>query len=110
MDYSGTDLSMVRGDSETINFILKNIAGERILDDTDIIEFAVRKKASSAERLIYKKVVPVNGRAVIDILPEDTSGLKFKDYVYDIQHTNAAGKVTTLVKCSTFSITEEVAY
>lgn len=110
MEYSGTDLAMVRGDSETINFILKNISGERILDETDTIEFAVRKKANSPDVLIYKKVNPVNGRAVINIMPEDTANLKFKDYVYDIQHTNARGVVTTLVSCSEFSVKEEVTY
>lgn len=105
MIINGTKLSMVRGDSEsiTVRCSMGFNAGDQVI-------FTMREDVDSP--IALQKVVtdfPV-GEAVIGIYPEDTSGLDFGDYVYDIQWTRADGTVTTIVEKSRFTLREEVTY
>ena len=105
MMVNGTILSMVRGDSESISITLNNYTPA----PGDFIEFTVRRKIGAAIA-IHKKVEQFSGqKAFISISPEDTNGLPFGEYVYDIQLT-FGGLVKTVVKPSKFVIGEEVTY
>lgn len=106
MTVSGTDLSMVRGDSEILNIM----CSEAPFEEGDSIKLTVRQSVDS-DIVIQKTVTDFDdGMAVIEFDPGDTSGLDFGDYVYDIQLTRADGKVTTIIKVSQFRIEEEVTY
>lgn len=105
MDIQGTSMSMTRGDTEHIRV---NISGYE-LEPGDYIEFTVRKNIKSPKAM-YKKITVFNDNSfVISIEPNDTNGLTFGRYVYDVQLTYSGG-VKTIVKPSTFTIGEEVTY
>ena len=45
---------------------------------------------------ILTKQIPLDS-CVLELLPEDTKPLDFKKYKYDIEFTNAAGQVSTIL-------------
>lgn len=107
MKVTGENLSMTRGDSETVTVSCP----ERPFTAGDIIEMTVRKTATSTEKEIYKRVADFNdGVAVINIDPEDTSGLSFGNHVYDVQLTTGDGKVITIIKPHVLYLDKEVSY
>ena len=105
-------IAMTRGDSESLTVRKK--------DDTwvtgDVITMTVRTDADGD--IAFQKAVSEfdgEGAAVIAIDPTDTEGIDFGSYVYDIQYTDAAGKVRTLIpprpgKLPKFTLTEEATY
>lgn len=105
MIVKGTKLSMVRGDDESITVTCSEsfAAGDRIT-------FTVRQ--SVEDPIALQKIVTEfpAGEAVIGIRPEDTAGLDFGDYVYDIQLTRRDGTVTTIIEPARFRLKEEVTY
>lgn len=116
MIVKGSDIFMVRGDSESFT-VRRRIREE---DGTltpypfeagDIIEVTVRKRSTNP-KLIYKRVTEFeeDGTAHIDIEHEDTCDLPFGTYEYDVQWTSSAGKVSTLVRQSRFILMEEDTY
>lgn len=113
MQIRGTNLSMVRGDSETLNITLKTET--LTFNPGDTLELTVRETLDSPERALYKKIVVAAGlhptTLTININPEDTQNLDFnKTYVYDIQWSTAEGVVKTIVENSKFSLRPEVTH
>ena len=104
MEVKGTSLTMTRGDSESIAVTLTGYTAAA----GDCIEMTARDL--SGKIVLYKKVDSfVENRAVIDILPDDTKGLKFGNYEYDIQ-LQFGGAVKTIIKPSRLTIGREVTY
>ena len=105
------NLSMVRGDSETVT-VKANSGGQPInLEFGDTIYFTVKLNTSVEAKLFQKIVTTFDaGIAVIEILPEDTKLLAPKAYRYDIQWVSAAGRVTTIVHPSIFTVEPEVTF
>lgn len=105
---SNNNISMTRGDSETITVSCK----DRPFVTGDVIAFTVRKSAKNQIKNIEKKVTTFdeNGKAIIEIKPEDTASMDFSSYKYDIQLTAADGTVATIIKPANFTLTEEVSY
>lgn len=106
MTITGTNISMTRGDSESITVTCSEpfAAGDRLY-------MTVREDAESD--IQFQKIVTEfdeKGAAVIPIQHDDTEGMDFGDYVYDIQLTRADGTVRTLVKPARFTLTEEITY
>lgn len=106
MTITGTNISMTRGDSESITVTCSEpfAAG-------DTVYMTVREDAESD--IQFQKIVTEfgeKGEAVIPIEHADTEGMDFGDYVYDIQLTRADGRVRTLIKPSRFTLTEEITY
>ena len=106
MTITGTTISMTRGDSESIKVTCSEpfAAGDRVY-------MTVREDAES--EIQFQKIVTEfgeKGEAVISIEHENTEGMDFGDYVYDIQVTRADGTVRTLIKPSRFTLTEEITY
>ena len=106
MIVNGTNLSMTRGDSETITVSLESY----VFTDADRVEMTVRKQAQASTVLMHKVAEIIDGEAIIEIKSEDTSAMRFGEYVYDIQWTDGEGSVTTIIKPSKFEVTEEVTY
>jgi hypothetical protein len=111
MKIEGTNLSMIRGDSETITIKVKSDGVYVDLEFGDTIYFTVKLNTSVETKLIQKIITAFDaGIAVIDIEPEDTKLLAPKSYKYDIQWVTAAGRVTTIIPPSIFTIEPEVTY
>ncbi|MBR6208719.1 MAG: hypothetical protein IKQ69_06950 [Oscillospiraceae bacterium] len=111
MKVRGSNLSMTRGDSESITVKCFQSGAAVPFENGDTVTFTVREDVESPIAL-QKGVTAFdeNGWAVIGILPGDTESMDFGSYVYDIQLTRADGTVTTLITISDFELTEEVTY
>lgn len=107
MKVNGTSISMTRGDSETITVSCE----ARPFVTGDILTFTVRKTVFEKKKIV-KEVTEFTeeGKAIIEIKPEDTNGLGFGGYVYDIQLEDESGTVTTIIKPSRFVVEQEVTY
>lgn len=112
MKIEGTNLSMVRGDTEVIQVKCKDQNGNDVPFVTgDTLYFTVKVSAKTEDKMLQKVITEFeNGIALIPINPEDTKSLAIKDYVYDIQLNRANGDVKTIIKKSIFTLEEEVTY
>lgn len=112
MKVNGTDLAMIRGDSESITLSLKD--GETVISFVpgDTVYFTVKRSAIVDDIALQKIVTEFNedGNCIIEISPDDTKNLEFRRYVYDIQLNRFDGTVTTIVPCSKFVVLKEVTY
>lgn len=111
MKVRGSNLSMTRGDSESITVKCFQGGAAVPFENGDTVTFTVREDVESP--ILLQKTVTTfdgNGWAVIPIASGDTEGMDFGSYVYDIQLTRADGTVTTLITISNFELTEEVTY
>ncbi len=112
MKIIGTNISMIRGDSESITIFLKDSSGNSLsFEDEDTLFFTVKDNIKT-DKITLQKIITTfqDGKAIIGIDPEDTKGLRFKDYVYDIQLNRADGYVKTIIPPSKFIIEGEVTY
>lgn len=73
----------------------------------DKLTLTVRKSAKSSDILLQKMAAGVD---TFYFEPEDTSGMKFGLYVYDIQLNTSDGGVHTIVAPAKFEVLEEVTY
>lgn len=105
MEITGTNIRMVRGDSESIGIKISGYT----LTEGDFIEFTVRKYIGSPIFIYKKESNFVDNSISVNIYPEDTNNLDFGDYIYDIQLTYG-GSVKTIIRPSRFTIGEEVTY
>jgi hypothetical protein len=70
----------------------------------------VKTNASTDVKLIQKIITNfTDGKAIINILPTDTSSMKFGNYKYDVQLTRVDGTVTTIC-IGQFTLLEEITY
>lgn len=78
--------------------------GEYELEPGDTLLFTVKKNTKTDEILIQK-----SGKH-IELLPDDTEGLKYGKYAYDVELTYASGFRDTVILPTEFKITEEVTF
>lgn len=112
MNVNGQNLSMTRGDSETITVALYDLNETQVPFNTgDTVYFTIKSHPSQTEKILQKIITIFNsGSAIIEIVPNDTKSLPFRKYIYDIQLTRADTTVTTIIPTSIFEILEEVTY
>lgn len=112
MVISGYNISMIRGDSETINVSCKNDSGIKVhLVEGDMIYFTVKTSPNTEKKTLQKVVTEfVDGEAAIEIFPADTQSLNAGSYFYDIQLNRANGQVKTIIPPSRFAVKPEVTY
>lgn len=91
-------------DAEIIIKLYDDKGTERQIFDDDKIIMTVKKTVSSP--IGFTKTAEKNG--IINIVPGDTVGLEFGDYIYDIQLTTFGGKTYTVIPPSIFEIGPEV--
>ena len=112
MEIVGTDLYMIRGDTESLTVEVMDSDGILIpfVEGTDTIYFTV-KTGSKVEQITLQKIVTTftDGRAEIFIEHEDTKTLSYSRYVYDVQW-NSGASVSTIIKKSIFEVGDEVTY
>lgn len=103
---SGTTIYLTRGDSLSVRVGIKTPAGyDYELQEGDEVRFAMKHDFSDSEPLILKTI---GSDLLLELDPEDTEDLPFGRYVYDIELTNASGKVDTFIADAVLYITKEV--
>lgn len=111
MTMVGTNISMIRGDTEAMTVACTEDGVARSFVTGDTVYFTVKKSASDTEKVLQKVITTfTDGKALIDILPADTKLLSTKPYIYDIQIVFANGTKKTIINPSVFELTEEVTY
>lgn len=111
MERQGTNLKMIRGESEpiTIRAKFKKDGTPSPFVDGDIIYFTIKESINEKDYVIRKVISEfIDGEAVDEITPEDTINLECKKYVYDVRMKNSAGRIFTIIKKSDFIIESEV--
>ena len=112
MKVDGNNLSMIRGDSESITITFTNENDEQIpLVSGDKIYFTVKTSTTVKEKLIQKLITAFqDGDAIIEIDPDDTKDLAYRAYVYDVQWVDRNDKKTTVIEPAVFKIDPEVTF
>ena len=99
------NIELTRGDTGFFTIALKNSNGEDYEPQPgDTLRFAM-SKSYGGDPLILKQI-PIS-TLILELEPQDTSGLNFGKYVYDVEFTDAAGHVSTII-LGNFTITKEV--
>ncbi len=103
MIVDGTNLSMIRGDTETL--IAMQFLDEILvpIENGSTVYFTVKKSLDTEEKTLQKVVTTfTDGKAYINLSSADTKNIPAGRYKYDIQVTDPDGVVTTIIKPSTF--------
>ena len=116
IDYenAGLQIVMPRGDRVSKSFVVRLSNGTPYLDTLDEIYFTV-KKSYIQSRVVFQKKYSEgwiqslgNGRYQFTILPEDTDGLPFGEYDFDIEIEKEGILKRTF--CGKLILTEEVTH
>ncbi len=112
MEIQGYNISMIRGDTETIKISCKNAQGADVpLENGDTLYFTVKSSVGTEEKEMQKVITEFSdGIAYINISPDDTKLMSFGSYYYDIQLTREDGTVKTIIPPSKFTVKREVTY
>lgn len=112
MKIQGTNISMIRGDSQSITVSVIDKDGNKVpLTTGDTIYLTVKYNVNTEEKVLQKVITQFeDGNANIEITPDDTKDIPFKTYTYDIQLNRADGTVNTIIPPSNFTIGSEVTY
>ena len=103
------NISLIRGDTGSFNIQIVDSAGEEVtLNENDALTFTLRRSASHPS-ILLQKYIDVAALTLL-IKPDDTAGLTFGKYVYDIQLRAADGSVDTIIPPHSFEVLEEVTY
>lgn len=109
---SDYNISLVRGDTAVFDIPLVNVDDEGhetpyTPQEGEKLRFAMSTKfGSSREEVLILKNIPIS-TLVLKIEPEDTKPLAFGKYKYDIEFTDIAGNVTTVLEAN-FTVAKEV--
>lgn len=107
-------LRIIRGDTYQYKFQRKNSDGTPILVEADKIFFTVKKSEEDKDFVLQKTIEDMTfdeeGFYHFTIEPEDTDGLKYGDYVYDIEIIMDRGKYKKTRKRGVFKIDYEVTF
>lgn len=112
MKIVGTNISMIKGDTETIKVVVKDKSGALVpLMDGDTVYFTV-KTSISVEQITLQKVITefVDGIALIPIARDDTKNLMVRSYFYDIQLVRSNGDIKTIIPPSQFNLNGGITY
>ena len=100
------DIKLTRGDTAYLTVWVKIKDGEPYtVKSDDVLTLTVKRDYADEEALIEKVIT---GATTFHIEPEDTKGIAFGIYVYDVQVTMANGDNFTVIADKKFKITNEV--
>ena len=109
---SDYNISLVRGDTAIFDVPLVRVDEEGhetpyTPQEGEVLRFAMSTKyGSNRDEVLILKDIPINTLA-LQINPEDTKQLPFGKYKYDIEFTDIAGNVTTVLE-AVFTVAKEV--
>lgn len=107
---SDNKIRLTRGDTARLEINVTtadesgSITDYKILPE-DTLTLSVKKKVKDSTYILQKTI---NGSTVFHIKPEDTRGVSFGTYVYDVQLTTSDGDVYTIIEPTSFEIMTEV--
>lgn len=112
MIIQGTNIFMIRGDTEAVGVTLKDLEGNKIpLAAGDKVYLTVKRSSSTIDKVLQKVATEfTNGEALLTIFPNDTKLVEVGKYYYDIQLTKENGDIKTIIPKSLFEIGEEITY
>ena len=102
---NGTSIALTRGDTAYLTIPIKVNGQAYVMDAEDRLTMSLKNDENERSYVMQKSII---GDNVFHIEPSDTSSLKFKKYVYDVQLNTADGDVFTVIPYSTFEILIEV--
>ncbi len=100
-------IHLTRGDTARLFLgrVVNEVTGEEYpVTEDDTVTFTVKKTVYDTTPSVQ---ISVPGGAAIHIKPEDTKGLPFGKYLYDIQIDTADGDVYTVIPLTTFELLKE---
>lgn len=104
---TGSTITLTRGDTfEALVSVTKMDGSPYVPIEGDSIRFAMKKNYDDSRPILVKSIPSDTMMLIIE--PQDTKGLNFGKYVYDIQLTQANGKVDTFISKATLKLSEEV--
>ena len=109
MEINGTTITLPRGHSAWLKFQMfvkdddDSEEEEYILRPGDVCYFGMKEDVDDDEPLILKRL----DGYVLHLLPEDTEGLDFGTYTYDVNITYADGDRQTYIRKAKFKIDKE---
>lgn len=103
---SGDSIYLTRGDTCKITIVITQDGEPYTPSEGDRIRFALNKRYAETEPLILRDI-PTD-TLLLHLVPEDTKGLEFGKYRYDISLTKENGDVDTFIGPAWFYVTEEV--
>lgn len=111
----GTNIKLTRGDSFYCEISMKNSSGETYEPQAgDVVRFYLKRDLLNPPKSEYIDRNPLISKAVptdtmiLHLEPDDTKGLGFGEYVYDVELTFANGDVDTFINNARFSLVPEV--
>ena len=115
---SGTSITLTRGDSFNATIEVMQKSGSTYVpyefQPNDKLMFYLKHKAMNAAKTNYIDRQPLITKNIntdsklLSLLPEDTKGLAFGDYVYDIELTFEDGSVDTFINNASLVLVPEV--
>ena len=100
-------ISLTRGDTANFTVKILDSDGNEYDYSDDTVLFTVKANAYTEEKIIQKEVH--YGEDVI-IEHDDTKDLLYGDYLFDVQISNIAGEVATVIVPTKIRIMEEVTF
>jgi hypothetical protein len=103
----GGKIRLTRGDTAKVSVEITNATtGEAYtIAAGDRLTMTVKRSIADAEHILQKVLT---GERTFNILQEDTAGLEFGKYIYDVQLDTADGETHTVIEPATFEILQEV--
>lgn len=100
-------IQLTRGDTARFSITIDNqVSGEEYrVTEQDILTLSVKKRISDSTVCVQKTVTGIQS---FHIEPQDTSGLEFGKYIYDVQLTTESGDVYTVIPPTSFELLKEV--
>lgn len=107
LEICGTEIYLTRGDSAAIAVELTDeISGETYeMQSGDRLILTVRKYHSRESPVLVERML--TGSTTFRLAPDDTAGLAFGTYEYDVE-LRTGNDVYTVVPCSVFKLLPEV--
>lgn len=105
---------LTRGDSAALEVSMTKDGEPYTPGPDDYIRFALKHAAMNAKRTQFKDQDPLVLREIpidtmiLRLYPEDTAGLDFGEYKYDVEVTFADGFVDTFIEDAPLKLTPEV--
>ena len=100
------EIELTRGDSACFTINISNGNGQPYtVQEGDTLTLSLKKDTKDPKPCVQKSVKGIN---TFRFKPEDTSGLEFGNYYYDVEICTAAGDVYTVIEKTAFKIKEEV--
>lgn len=108
LQITSNEVSLTRGDSADLHVIIYDLEGNVYeLQTGDTLTFTMKYNCITEDIIIQKDITE---DSTIHIHPEDTNGLNYGTYWFDVQLTKEDGKVYTVIDPHKFNITKEVTF